>query len=518
MKLQSMRRTVVLVAAALWLGVSISPVEAATIWQPGATSMWYEATLPQAEAQEFTATTTLGEKEPVVVALWAEEELGPVRLTVDFPTEVEIRLVGFERRTIEGDALGIPFWLWPRQEENSFVGHENKATAGANVAWWLTIPAREKPGTLAGTVRIHLPDGQTISRPLLVEVLPIRLPRADIAFGLYFNEHLVPEYARTDEWQLAIYRDMADHGHTTVTFYDYGDWSQLPPVNSRMWHNLPLAKQAGLIHSDIPCMALLSSIAKIATDDETVAWLNAQCQENGWPELLGYGPDEPNAPEEAWKALPVLEKIHGHGMRIVTAINHLGVGYVGQLIDVWVLSMKYLGPGVLKWADHWDKEVWTYGIDHRASNARWNRQYAGLFTWGWGLKGNCPWAYTTDKRYALYPDGSGSSGISNGFVLPTPDGIVTSVGWEGRREGIKDYRAFQMLEKLLEQAQGPEAVQARQFLADTSTRVQDTDFWHGHEDTDYYWDRPDTHDIYTDSQLDVASVRAKALTFIHKLQ
>jgi len=84
MKLQSMRRTVVLVAAALWLGVSISPGEAATIWQPGATSMWYEATRPQAEAQEFTATTTLGEKEPVVVALWAEEELGPVRLTVDF--------------------------------------------------------------------------------------------------------------------------------------------------------------------------------------------------------------------------------------------------------------------------------------------------------------------------------------------------------------------------------------------------------------------------------------------------
>ncbi len=525
MKLQSVCWASVLTAAVLWVVISVGTVEAATIWQPDATGMWYEATRPDGEPQEFIATATLGEKAPVVVALWAEEELGPVHLSVDFPAGVEIRLVGFQRRTIEGDLLGIPFWLWPRKQDNAIAGHENKATAGANVAWWLTIPAGEEPGTFEGTVRIHLPDRQPISRPLRVEVLPIRLPRADIAFGFYYDEHRLPEYARTPEWQMAIYRDMADHGHTMVTFYDYGDWSQLPPKNSRMWKNLPLAKQAGLIHPDIPCMALMGGAANPATtgDEQKVAWLKAQCQENGWPELLAYGPDEPSQPGKALRTLPIFEKMHGHGMRTVTAINAMGVGYLGQLVDVWVFHTppswgESLIEGVLGWAEHWNKEVWTYSIQMRATNARWNRQYTGLYTWGWGLKGNCPWAYTNHKDYALYPDGSGNPGISNGFVLPTPNGIVTSVGWEGRREGIKDYRAFQMLEELLEQAQGGEAVQARQFLADTRTRIRSADFWHGHERTDYYWDRPDTHDIYTDSQLDVAGVRAKLLAFIRKLQ
>ncbi len=515
------RAAAYLLALAGVIGISLSVVaaNAATIWQPGATSMWYENTKPEAEAEEFTATTTRGEKEPVVVALWSDEDGGPVGLTVDFPVPVEIRLVGFQRRNIRGQLLGIPFWLWPRREDNALAGHENKATAGANVAWWLTVQAPDEAGLIEGSVTLHLERGQTISRPLKVRVLPIRLPRADIAFGLYFDEGRLPEYARTDEWKLSIYADMAEHGHTMVTFYDYGDWSQLPPKKSRMMHSLPLAKQAGLIHSDIPCMALVGGIERIAGDDEKVAWLQVQCEKNGWPELLAYGADEPNTPESAWNALPGFEKIHGHGMRTVTANDELGVGYLGELIDVWVLAMpRAIDSGVLKWAEHWGKEVWTYSIQHRATNARWNRQYAGLFTWGWGLRGNCPWAYTNHEKYAIYPDGSGTPGISNGFVLPTPEGIVTSVGWEGRREGIKDYCALQMLEKLLEGKQGPVVAQARQFLADTKTKVQKADFWHGHEETDYYWDRPDTHDIYADSQLDVGTLRLKVLKFIQDLQ
>ncbi len=514
-----------LVAAAL-VAVSIIPASAQTIsctvWQPGASSMWYEGTAPDAEAEQFVATTTLGEKEPVVVALWSEQESGPVELTVDFPTPVEVRIVGFTRHNFQGKLWGVPRWLWPSKDESSVAGHENKAGAGRNVAWWLTISAPDRPGLLKGTVTIHFEDGKTISRPLQVRVLPIRLPRADIAFGFYFNKGRLPEYAQTDEWKMAIYRDMADHGHTSVTFYSYGDWSQLPPQDSIMLHSLPLAKQAGLIHPDIPCMALLGGSdwqGKLASNDEAVAWLQTQCQENGWPELLLYGPDEPDSAQRALDALPIFEKIHGHGMRTVTANCQPGLAYLGQLTDVWISFATHdedINSGLFGWAKLWNKEVWTYITMLRATNARWNRQYAGLYTWGWDFKGNFPWAYTHDKKYALHSDGSGNPDVPFGFVLPTPDGLVTSVGWEGRREGIKDYRALQMLEDLVQDKQGGPAAEARQFLENVHGAVQRADFWHGHEPA--YGVPSDHHDLYIDPYIDVDTVRAKTLSFIQDLQ
>lgn len=301
-------------------------------------------------------------------------------------------------------------------------------------AFWLTFHASpDTPaGVHQGTILIK-PEEKPVTRlELEVRVRPFVLQAPRVAFGMYFRRYdgWIPQYSLTDEWLSVMYRDMAQHGQNSVTFYQGGDFSTLPPKSIMVGTLLPLAKQAGLIRADIPCMTLQTNHTGLNSEQRRAAvqWLQAECQERGWPELLLYGRDEPSYPMPelretyaSWRDVP---------MRVVTALGAQPAYGHGDLHDVWVVYGGHITPEMRAEAQRLGAEVWTYSCHMSGGRPSYRHRYfAGLYTWAHKLGGNWLWAYhwlvwwrSTDRE-----------------PLPT-------VSWECRREGIDDYRYLQMLE------------------------------------------------------------------------
>jgi hypothetical protein len=114
------------------------------------------------------------------------------------------------------------------------------------------------------------------------------------------------------------------------------------------------------------------------------------------------------------------------------------------------------------------------------------RFYCGYHTWTAGLRGNWQWCYTEGYK--------GSASLADelelklpfyedpwyvNYVLPTPQGNIPSLGWEGRREGIDDYRYLQTLRQAAAAAEKSpnaelrqQADEARQFLLEVEQRTR----------------------------------------------
>ena len=54
---------------------------------------------------------------------------------------------------------------------------------------------------------------------LEVDVLPIDLLEPDIAYGMFFDHQRMPPPWATGDYMDMYYRDMAEHGMNSVTFY-----------------------------------------------------------------------------------------------------------------------------------------------------------------------------------------------------------------------------------------------------------------------------------------------------------
>ena len=338
-----------------------------------------------------------------------------------------------------------------------------RVAEGTSVGFWLTFAAQ--PDTAAGLhrgkIRIQ-PAGQPATElDLQVRVRSFELAAPRVAFGMYFcadaYRHAIPfpEYSPMDEWLAAMYRDMAEHGQNSVTFYGGGDWSTLPPKNSRMWQTfLPLAKQAGLVHADIPCLMLSSNLANLEDEQRRAAvqWLQAECQKREWPEISIYGRDEPPYPlpglREAWLPMRDVPMRLGTAMGAQVAYGH------GDVHDIWIVFGGDVTPGMSAEAQRLGAEVWTYSfcLWRERHDPLQQRYYAGLYTWAHKLRGNLIWNYYHSVQSLVW------------WLRPGDD-PQPMMGWETRREGIDDYRYLQMLEDCVTARRGdPLAAEAGGWL------------------------------------------------------
>ena len=118
---------------------------------------------------------------------------------------------------------------------------------------------------------------------------------------MYYREDMLPPrlnaFDASDQLKLAIYRDMAAHGQNPVSFYQMGDFRQLPPTASMPEdRTLALAAEAGLTHPDVPCMALQANFASayhagvclMNSFEKAAEWLRSETSMCGWPEMMIY--------------------------------------------------------------------------------------------------------------------------------------------------------------------------------------------------------------------------------------
>ena len=432
-------------------------------------------------ARAITFATCAGEYEPAVLGVWRLTEGAEFTLRVaKSPFPIEIRHVEFLERNIENKTngkkrqLNMPFWLLKDPAAAA-------AAAGRNEVFWLTLhtPADAQPGAYDGTLALTVSgpaadQGAVVDVPFTIKVLPFRLPRADAAFGMYYDPyaHYSPAY-KTEEMLRKQCEDMAAHGHTSVALVQNGkdrdpDTGELLP-NTLGAQALVRMTEAGLVHPDVPVMYLASQNLPQIDFEHCRRYgrnLKERSKAQGWPEIVYYGPDEPgnHADHDYSPELEALQQIRSE-LRTGTACYGWFMEKYGEYLDVWVLHHTSVVTEVLALAQKLGAEAWTYNCGSRGINIPYHRFYTGLFTWVTGVRGNFLWVYGG-------PELSGNHDGGYAYVMHSEDGPVPSVGWEARREGIKDYRYLQLLQQLLmEKAGTAAATEARAWLGQLRKRL-----------------------------------------------
>jgi HEAT repeat protein len=342
--------------------------------------------------------------------------------------------------------------------------------SGDSVNFWLTFHADKEtePGVHQGKIRIKPAGRPETVLDLNVTVRPFELQPPRAAFGIWFREDMLPKrlggLATPRDTVLAIYQDMAVHGHNSSIFYPGGDFGVLPPENSHSLDKLiPLAHQAGLLDPNIPSLIIGGIPGDLKGEKLAAAvdWLRQACRDQGWPEMLTFVSDEPKYPQQDNRITAMLTKVRDISTRSTIDVGASAAYGYGYLTDVMTVHDGLISPELMAESQRRGTEIWTYTYRmwRKDMDPLRQRYYAGFYTWAFGLGGNWVWAYHHNHhRHAWFPPDSHE---------PMP---LTAL--EARREGIDDYRYLQMLEdSVAAHPDNPAAREAAKWLEALRPRI-----------------------------------------------
>jgi hypothetical protein len=155
---------------------------------------------PQDLLRKPIVRTPAGEDEPIVLGLWGLRDVGEVFLLSmhESPFPVTIRCVDFHPRKVPGDYMGHSVAGARQVGFATFLPEQGTAHVEAkrNSAFWINIQV--PPDTMPGDYLVNLEliaHGQRnqphtyVPVQILVRMLDFKLPRADIAYGMYFRPY-----------------------------------------------------------------------------------------------------------------------------------------------------------------------------------------------------------------------------------------------------------------------------------------------------------------------------------------
>lgn len=484
----------------------------------------------------FRATCPPGERDTILVMIHALEDLSDVRIAPagDKSRWQHARLfqLGYSQRALSSQSfIRYPLLLLPP--------HPVSLKAGE---------------TLQFAIQVHVPSGfraaemplgftiQADQRPLAaaqltVRVPPVRLDPADISFFMYYSDSYLPAEVATAAYQAAYYRDMAEHGMNSVSLYVVPEDSdgrvfrdrdlRYQPPDPRhalgIEQRLSQMREAGLVSPQHPLV--LISGGKDHYDwgafraSSTITRLMELGRQLRWPDLLFYLYDEPNDDTRIANVRRAYERLY-QGLpeaRTVTAIDTYGIDRVGELYDVWISGLASFRPEMVRKAEDMGKQLWAYDCRHRGQVPLFDRYLCGLWAYSSGIKGLGQWAYYSRKVLEKNDDGSYAvpKNWDEWYMIASADGPVGTVGWEARREGIKDYRTLITLERLAGERQDPAAQRARALLTEAKRLAPVDAYVGGPSDSSYIWDFHPNKEA-TWSKLE--ALRTEALQLISRLQ
>ena len=396
---------------------------------------------------------------------------------------------------------------------------------GHSAGIWITFNTndRVRAGVHRGAVVITRRGDQPQRLPLEVVVQPFALPRPKAVFGYYYRPDRIPRYW-TRSYQEKYARHMAangmNSGQISSFFSTFGGEAYrsdgrvpTPPTAGSWiepWYSLldeqeyadgkvdpvrlleaqiEIFQEAGLIYPDVPIWGVQDN--PLCENKTFVAeTFRRMSIERGWPEVLFQTRDEPPTWSGEGAMQPgmvnaMLEWKRMKNARTFTALSMPSEMSWGHLHDIKIVMGGEITPEMLREAKRQGGQVFTYLERIRLTNVLINRYYSGLYTWGLGLEGNTPYCYS---QYSAQPKaGQGatepvwlpdkeriSQPMINSYILPGPDGPIPGVGFEGRREGVDDYRYLQLLEARVAAARPTSAVamEASGWLADLRGRIE----------------------------------------------
>jgi len=446
-----------------------------------------------------------GEFEPMTLALTAAKPLMNVRAQLFAPLTdkrgrrlpdeaITLGVVGLMKRYVTNSA---PLQAGQCYERRPFLIYPNQPfdiPERETRQLWITVhaPEDQRPGDYQGSLQIAA-GGASLLVPLTVRVLPITLEAAKPTYGMYYRNLDQPQAYRTDDFYRRCMADMHAHGMNSMSLYAQverkqpdGTWSidlenPADPYNTA--RQMTLLSEAGLASLDHPLLYLATgqSDGIFYNKEKLVAAADRLRRDHNWPELLFYLVDEPSGAARYALAKELCDIVHRvPGVRTTTALG--APGELADYYDVWISSTSSENlDDILKLGREKNKEVWTYNCQWNGTQPANDRYFCGYHMWVTGIRGNWQWCYTenyggsaklTDEVPFQNPTYEEPWYVN--YVLPTPEGNLPTLGWEGRREGMDDYRYLQTLRTAMAAA-GPKqrktVAAAQAFLAAAGKRL-----------------------------------------------
>jgi hypothetical protein len=470
----------------------------------------YVPTVEEVNGQ-FTVSMAANEIEPVQIGIYVPQGAEPLkRVSLGVQIDIPCRVGMIHHESYREHWRPIDKGRWytdypgGRQSLPLYLVPGNTMTEikpGHTAAFWITFKPAGKiaSGIHKGSFTLTIPGQETRRYPLQVEIHPFSLPRPDVTFNIYARPDRIPRYYQR-KYQEMYARDMAEHGHNSgqiVSFFDsfaneeYLKTGKLPlPSTAGQWiepwtclldpgevadgkvdperlveAQVEMMQRAGLAQEDVP-LIMVQGNWRCENKPLIMDTFRRFAIEKGWPEIMFYTRDEPPHWRHGPSAIPdittqaMLDFKRIKNGRSYTALSGHGAVIFGHFHDVWIVLAGQITPELIQEARRQGAKIWTYSERLRITNLRSNRYYAGLYTWGLGLDGNTTYAY---GHYVFQPkNGEGAQDpvwspphgrttmhVINGYVIPGPNGPIPGMGFEGRREGIDDYRYLQLLEARL---------------------------------------------------------------------
>lgn len=314
---------------------------------------------------------------------------------------------------------------------------------------WLTmhIPQDAKPGKYTSLFKISYQKGKAIEFPVEIEVLPFKLDESRIHYSLYYHGAL-------RDWKLRAFNCMDKTPEQLYTeLKDLKDHGVLYPNNyqdiKHLEENIRIRDQVGL-PKDRFYSTLLDWFKGTPQSREQLNLLKKRILEfksiigkYGYKQLYIYGEDEARG-----KALldqrPGWELAHELGVKIFVAGYDETFHVMGDLLDAAVIQGA-LNPEQAHLYHSKGNEIFSYSNPQVGQeNPEIYRRNFGIALWKAGYDGCMDYAY--QKNYnAMWNDFDYPRYREETFTYPTSDGLISTVQWEGFRQGVTDMRYLSTL-------------------------------------------------------------------------
>lgn len=318
-----------------------------------------------------------------------------------------------------------------------------------NKQLWFTfhVPMDAKPGKYNTAIRLQSAGRQILEFPLEIQVLPFKLDESRLTYSLYYHGALRDWKLRafhcedkTEEQLEAELLDMKQHGVLYST--NYQDIKHIE-------RNLKIRNKVGLPNDKLFstlldwCTGLPKSEKELLEFKSRVQKFKSSAEKMGYKQLYIYGIDEARgerliAQRPAWKAA------HELGVKIFVAGYYETFSDVGDLLDIGIVqgplskeqSALYHSAG---------NQVFSYSNPQVGQeNPEIYRRNFGLALWKAGYDGSMDYAY--QKNYgSIWNDFDNPRYREETFTYPTSDGLISTVQWEGFRQGVNDVRFLSTL-------------------------------------------------------------------------
>jgi hypothetical protein len=350
---------------------------------------------------------------------------------VDYETQVEL-LRNYEKIR---DAEKLKPFAVP--------GRENKQV-------WLTAHVTQQllPGKYSGFIRVVV-DGQREKKiGLEVEVLPLTLPEPMLDYALYYEGYLVDdkeihvEARRKSEKQMLFdLEDMKAHGLTNATLWHEvnSDVTKWDDDWQRLRRTLELRKKVGWGTRPLLYLDWHDTFKEnLPMYRKKVQKIISIARSYGISDVYIYGMDERRGTELA-ALRPLYGMVHAAGARNFVAITEGDfLLYASDVVDIPV----FWGiPGIhIKKVASINKKgirVWKYSQPQAGlEEPETYRENYGIGLLANGFSGACDYQY----QRGSWNDFADPNGRMNTMAYPTVSSPVSTIEWEGWREGVNDVR------------------------------------------------------------------------------